>query len=320
MRVLALLLVGCAAAPPLPSATFARPEVHAAPSGPAAAESASAPEAPATAEVSVVAPPRPPLGGGLVVTGATRRPMLLFTFDDGPDPRATPAILDTLDAHGVRAVFFVVPNRLAADTTRGRSEAELLREIVRRGHIVGSHSMRHRHLHRLDPAEVRAEIEEAEAAIAAVLGERPWLFRPPGGARSRTSDALLRERGYTQMLWDVITADFTTEDPDVVVRAFTRSLRGRIARGSPGGVVLLHDTHPWTVEALPQLLAFVEEENCRRLVRGEDLIDPSPDPGWFVVPAGDASAETSAPPASPPEEAYAVHQTALVEAARARCP
>jgi peptidoglycan/xylan/chitin deacetylase (PgdA/CDA1 family) len=318
MRLLTLLLVGCAAAPPLPSASFARPEVHAAPSPPAedepVIERETAPDAP------TATPTAPGLGGGLVVTGATRRPMLLFTFDDGPDPRTTPAVLDTLDAHGVRAVFFVVPNRLATGTARGRIEAELLREIARRGHVVGSHSMRHRHLHRLSPAEVRGEIEESEAAIAAVLGERPWLFRPPGGARSRTSDGLLRERGYTQMLWDVITADFTTEDPEVVVRTFTRSLRGRIARGSPGGVVLLHDTHPWTVEALPRLLAFVEEENCARLARGEELLDPSPDPAWFVADAGDAPADASAPPASPPEAAYAAHQTALADAARARCP
>lgn len=304
------LALGCATTRPTERVAYARPETFASPlSGPGSVPTPEPEPAPA---------PTRSLGDGLVVTGATSRPMLLFTFDDGPDPRATPAILDELDRHGVRAVFFVVPQRLASGTARGDEEAALLREIARRGHVVGSHSMRHRHLHTLSDAEMRAEILDSEAAIEAVLGERPLVFRPPGGARSEASDALLRERGYTQFLWDVISADFATDDPDVVVRTFTRSLRGRIAHGSPGGVVLFHDTHPWTVEALPRILAWIEEENCARLGRGEELIDPSPDPTWFVVPAeGDPSA--SAPAATPPEAEYAAHQAALVDAARARC-
>jgi peptidoglycan/xylan/chitin deacetylase (PgdA/CDA1 family) len=264
-------------------------------------------------------PPEPSLGGGLVVTGATTRPMLLFTFDDGPDPDVTPAILDELDRHEVRAVFFVVPQRLAGHGPHAEEEAALLREIARRGHVVGSHSMRHRHLHLLSEAEMQTEVLDGEAAIAAVLGERPLLFRPPGGARSEASDAFLRERGYTQFLWNVITADFTTDDADVVVRTFARSLRGRIAHGSPGGVVLLHDTHRWTAEALPRILALVDAENCARLARGEELIDPSPDPSWFVV-AADGDPSTSAPAATPPEDAFAAHQAELIASARERCP
>lgn len=261
-----------------------------------------------------------PLGGGLVSTGATPHRMILFTFDDGPHPEHTPAVLDALDAYGARAVFFVVPGRIARGGVRAAEEAELVRATRARGHVVGSHGLNHVHLHRLAREELEAEVVLAEATLLEVLGERPWLFRPPGGARSSASDALLAERGYTQMLWNVVTGDFLTTDPEVVLSTFRRSLRGRERRGMPGGIVLLHDTHPWTVRALPAMLAYLEDRNCELLARGEELYDWSPDPRWFIAPRAEGDApEREAPPLSPPAEAFAARQAELVARARAHC-
>lgn len=263
--------------------------------------------------------PRHELGGGLVVSGASRHRMVLFTFDDGPDPRHTPDILNALDAAGVRAVFFVVPGRIARGGAHAEEERQLVRTLRERGHVVGSHSLEHLHLPPLDAAELGRQVIDAERVLTEVLGERPFLFRPPGGARSEASDRLLRERGYTQMLWSIVSGDFVTTDPDRVVSIFRRSLSGRERRGMPGGIVLMHDTHPWTVAALPQMLAHLWERNCELLETSEELYDPSPDPRWLIVPAGDAPPEAEAPPVEPPVEAWAARQAELRAQATERC-
>lgn len=338
MRYALVLMVGCAAhhnaagPQPRPVAWSSLPVVP----DEAQAMEAGAVEAPAVEgqvvePMPIAAPPSAPeettirsptaLGGGLITTGATTHRAVLFTFDDGPHPLYTPQVLDVLDAAGVRAIFFVVPGRIARGGARGEEEAALVREIARRGHVVGSHGLNHVHLHRLTADALRLEVVGAEETLRAVLGERPLLFRPPGGARSMASDALLDERGYTQMLWTVVTGDFLTEDPDAVVATFRRSLRGHERRGMPGGAVLLHDTHPWTLEALPHLLSYLSERNCELAAQGEELYDPSPDPRWFITPrgAGDAP-DQMAPAMQIPPAVLEARQAALREAARSRCP
>lgn len=251
------------------------------------------------------------VGPGRVITGASRHRLVLFTFDDGPHGLHTPRILDTLDAEGIRAIFFVVPGRVARGGPRGEAEAALLRDIAARGHLIGSHTQDHEHLTELDEEAIRYQVVSSEETLASVLGARPTLFRPPGGARSASSDRILAERGYSQWLWTLVSGDFLTTDPDRVLSIFQRSIRGRERRGVPGGIVLLHDTHRWTADALPGTVAYLWRRNCALFEAGEELYDPSPDPRWYLAAGGEL--------VEPPEAELEAHQAVLRERAAERC-
>jgi len=270
--------------------------------------------------------PEPPTGtfatnlrDGMVVTGATERRMILFTFDDGPDPRNTPRLLDVLDEYGIRAVFFLTTHRLAGHSPWQETNREIAREIVRRGHLVGNHTAEHAQLPLLGNEEVLAQVERADATLEEVLGSRAYLMRPPGGARSDRVDRLLASRGYTQVLWNLGTGDFQVRDSEAVLRTFTRVLDRRAREnGERGGIVLLHDTHEWSVDAVPRIVGWLRDQNCALLEQEEELYDIVGEPRWFFAPRGDdASAE--APAAEPPPEVFAERQRRLREQTRRRC-
>lgn len=260
------------------------------------------------------------LRSGRVITGATSNRLILFTFDDGPDRRTTPRLLRYLDEADVRAVFFVTTSKVTGPGARARAQAELLREIVRRGHMVGNHTHEHQPLPLIDTPAVIAEIDRAQEAIETILGERPYLFRPPGGTRSPRVDRLIAERGYTQVLWNVGTGDFQVRSADDVVRLWSRILERREREnGERGGIVLLHDTHPWSVEAFPRIVAEIRRRNCELLDRGEELFDIVDDPALFFAAREGADPSSEAPPLTLPAEMLAERQRRLRLRAERRC-
>lgn len=260
------------------------------------------------------------LRDGMVISGRTPHRLILFTFDDGPDPRYTPRLLDRLDEFGIKAVFFLTADRLVGRNPWERRNQELAREIVRRGHIVGNHTMRHLQLPLLDDAGVAAEVDGAEEVFERVLGERTWLLRPPGGARSARVDALLAQRGYTQVLWNLGTGDFQVRSADDVVRVWLKVLERREREnGDRGGIVLMHDTHAWSVDAFPRIVSHLRERNCELLARGEELYDIVDDPAFFFVPRADASPSDEAPVSVPSRTILEERQRALREETARRC-
>lgn len=257
---------------------------------------------------------------GMIVGGGTPHRLILFTFDDGPDHRYTPGLLDVLEAHGIRAVFFLTSRRFAGESPRARQLAEIAREIVRRGHIVGSHTMDHAQLPLLHGPALHEQIVGTEEVFARVLGERPWLVRPPGGGRSPRIDAYLASRGYTQVLWNLGTGDFQVRTSEEVLRTFQRVLwRREHENGERGGVVLLHDIHRWSVEAFPRIVAWLEERNCELHAEGEELYDVVGEPRLFFTPRGEAGTSDLAPLAEPDPQWLAERQRALHERAETRC-
>lgn len=299
---------------------------------PERAAPAPAPHVPAVLEGDAeVAPPAPPapepmrpfaraLRDGMVISGRTPHRLILFTFDDGPDPRNTPRLLDELDEVGVKAVFFLTASRIAGRGPWEQRNQALAREILRRGHIVGNHTVDHAQLPLLDDAGVLAQVEGADAVFASVLGERTWLMRPPGGARSARVDGLLAERGYTQVLWNLGTGDFQVRSADDVFRTFLRVLERREREnGDRGGIVLMHDTHEWSVEAFPRMVSWLREQNCDLLESGEELYDIVDDPALFFAPRGDASASAEAPMSSANRAVIAERQRLLREETTRRC-
>lgn len=260
-------------------------------------------------------------GGGRIITGATHRRMLLFTFDDGPDIRNTPRLLDLLDEYGVKAVFFLTTNRMAERTPWGARHRELAREIVRRGHTLGNHTMNHAKLGNASLARIRDEIDETSAFIEEVTGVYPKLFRPPGGIRSERLDLFLKERGYTTVLWNSGATDFKIDSPRLITNTLFKVLeRRKREEGHEGGILLLHDIYQHTVDAFPLIMERIERENCRAYAAGEELFDIVDDPRFFFeMAAPDDAPDALASPGEIPASILAERQAALRERARMVC-
>jgi peptidoglycan/xylan/chitin deacetylase (PgdA/CDA1 family) len=170
-----------------------------------------------------------------------------LTFDDGPDPETTPAILDTLRRHQARATFFVVGRQ-------ARKHPELVRRMIAEGHTVGGHSYFHEHPSRVGAARLMREIERTDDWLDAMVGVRPRLFRPPHGKLSLAKLVRLAMAGKTIVLWNRDPKDFTLRDPaGLGGRQWTDWFRDHPCQA--GDLVLLHDTSRVTAAKLAEVLA-----------------------------------------------------------------
>ncbi len=176
-----------------------------------------------------------------------------LTFDDGPDPRFTPAISRLLAERGHRATFFVLGRSV-------RAHPEVTVAVVEDGHELACHGDDHRLLAFASPAEIRRQIAETERAVQEAIGVPPArLFRPPHGVRSPWLSRVVERLGYRVCAWD--GAVFDTAEPGVdLIAERVESLLG------PRAVVLLHDgdgsgrggSRQQTVDALPAILDAAE--------------------------------------------------------------
>jgi peptidoglycan/xylan/chitin deacetylase (PgdA/CDA1 family) len=183
-----------------------------------------------------------------VVKGPTDARGVALTFDDGPDPASTPAVLEALERAGAHATFFLIGQK-------AERHPELVGEIVRRGHAVGVHSYAHDRLFALrSDVYVRRDLERCLRVLERLTGERPLLFRPPIGHTNptiaRVADAL-----------DLITVGWTVSGRDGVGSATAERVASRVRRGlRDGAIVALHDAAerggrvPAGVGALPAIL------------------------------------------------------------------
>ncbi|SHI53307.1 polysaccharide deacetylase family protein [Streptomyces sp. 3214.6] len=193
------------------------------------------------------APARTPVRREPLLRMNGRGRTMVLTFDDGPDPRYTPGILDTLAEYDVRAMFFVC-GEMAVDNE------DLLERMADDGHIVGNHTWSHPLLTRLTRRQIRSEMIRTSDVIEESYGERPRWFRAPYGAWNRAAFQLGAELGMEPLAWTVDSLDWTTPGTGTIVE--------RVEQGAaPGVVVLSHDAggdRSQSVRALrrylPQLL------------------------------------------------------------------
>ncbi|MDB4931502.1 MAG: deacetylase, partial [Myxococcaceae bacterium] len=214
-------------------------------------------------------PPRRSLLGGQHIDGRcpprTRR-CLAFTFDDGPEIVTTPRLLDLLDAHRVRATFFVVGHRIDGDEPHHRAQRDLLREIVRRGHLLGNHTYHHVVLGNLRPSQIAFEIDRTGDLVQRATGRRPELMRAPFGMLTAPrSLGAVAARNLTPAYWMIDTHDWEVTSAEAVQARFRREL----LEHPHGGVVLMHDTRPWSVRAFPLIMQVVARRNAELVARGE---------------------------------------------------
>jgi peptidoglycan/xylan/chitin deacetylase (PgdA/CDA1 family) len=257
---------------------------------------------------------------GAIITGSTPHRLILFTFDDGPDRRTTPLLLDRLDEAGVRAVFFLVASRMAGNTPSERQDTAVAREIIKRGHLVGNHTLEHAQLPLLDEAGALHQIVSAEQIFEKVYGARPWLFRPPFGAHSERIDTILASRGYTTVLWNLGSGDFQVRSADEVFEIWRKVFERREAEtGDRGGIILLHDTYAWSVDAFQRIVSHLRAKNCELLDKGEELYEFVDDPALFFVPRADGDASMEAPALTLAPDELEARQARLRETETLRC-
>jgi peptidoglycan/xylan/chitin deacetylase (PgdA/CDA1 family) len=239
---LAASAASCTAAPPLSSQPIARrvPE-------PASLGGDSPSAAPAAPVSSGPAPRNPdlPLNSNFSRSAGitfTRVPVngkyIALTFDDGPHPSNTPRLLNILRERNVKATFYVI----------GRSVnlyPQILRQTVAEGHEIGNHTQTHRLLSKLSNAEVLNELRRCRESVTQASGTTMRTMRPPyGGLLPRQRELVHAEFGYPTILWSVDPLDWKRPGVSVVS---SRLING----SSDGGILLAHDIHAPTIDAVP---------------------------------------------------------------------
>jgi len=181
-----------------------------------------------------------------------------LTFDDGPHPQGTPAVLEILAAAAVRATFFLVGEQVQRNPA-------LAREILAAGHGIGLHCHRHRNLLWLTPWQVRDDLARALAWIEDSTGESPTLYRPPYGVPNAAALWIASRRGWRTLLWSHWGRDWER-------RASAESITRRVTKDvGEGAVLLLHDADDYsapgswrrTAAALPSVLGILAARGLR---------------------------------------------------------
>jgi peptidoglycan/xylan/chitin deacetylase (PgdA/CDA1 family) len=195
-------------------------------------------------------------------------PYIALTFDDGPDRKLTPRLLDLLAQHHIHATFFVVGENAA-------QYPEILQRAVREGHEIGNHSWSHPNFAKMSEESVRSQIRRTEEAIVNATGVHPTLLRPPYGAITTREKRWVRnDLGYEIILWDVDPLDWRNPGPTVVTNRIVKETRA-------GSIVLSHDIHAQTIEAMPETLRELEEKGFKFVTVSELLkmaTAPTPSP------------------------------------------
>ncbi|MBQ2952108.1 MAG: polysaccharide deacetylase family protein [Clostridia bacterium] len=185
--------------------------------------------------------------------------VISVTFDASWGGDKTLAILDLLDEYNVKATFFLVG--IWVD-----KYPELVQEIAARGHEIGNHSASHAHFTQISESQMRQEMDSCSDKIEALTGTRPTLFRPPYGDYDNKVVTVTRNEGYECVQWSIDSQDWKNRGVDDLVRRATANVQ-------PGDIVLFHNDSEFIVEALPQVLAFYQQQGFSMIPAGEILLE-----------------------------------------------
>lgn len=196
------------------------------------------PSAVATPPVPATPPaPRKPSYNSCNVEG----PYVAITFDDGPHPKLTPRLLDMLKERGLKATFYVIGQNVV-------QYPEIMQRMVAEGHEIGNHSYTHPALSKCSPAKLTEEITKSNEAILQSCGVTPTTIRPPYGAtNAAVTKRLNDEFGLTVVMWSVDPQDWKIRKASHVSNHILQNTK-------PGGILLAHDIHPSTIDAMPAVL------------------------------------------------------------------
>ncbi len=179
-----------------------------------------------------------------------------LTFDDGPNGEYTLQILDILEKHKKKALFFFPAMNI-------ERQPDIALSVQAQGHLIGNHTYDHPHLNTLTKEQILSQIEISEDIFQSVLGIKPKYFRPPYGEYNKTVEAIIREKGYQLVLWDMACSSMDWKNPpaqsivDIIIE-----------KVSDGSIILLHDGRNTrigaprhnTVSALKDVMPMLEQK------------------------------------------------------------
>jgi len=182
-------------------------------------------------------PPKP----GTYFQAHVDQPYIAMTFDDGPSAENTPRLLEILKQRNIKVTFFLIGQNVAA-------HPDIVRQILADGHEIGNHTWTHPQLSKLSDDKVTSEITKTQDAIKDASGYTPTLLRPPYGAITpRQREWIASQFGLNVILWSVDPFDWKRPGSAVVTQRILSQVR-------PGAIILSHDIHKQTVDAMPATL------------------------------------------------------------------
>lgn len=203
--------------------------------------------------------------GRVVAEGPADAKVVALTFDDGPHPPYTGALLAVLREANVKATFFLIGENAA-------KHPEWVRAIADAGHQLGNHTYHHVDLLKLNREQVAAEVDKTTAVIAAAAGVTPQVMRPPHGFRDPLVLDVMRERNLQVVEWSVMSRDWTNPGTDTIVERTVSQVKN-------GSIILLHDgdgianaaPRAQTIEATRRIIAELQARGYR-FVTVEEII------------------------------------------------
>ncbi len=210
-------------------------------------------------------------------------PYIAMTFDDGPNEKLTPELLDILKARHIHATFFVVGQN-------AERFPQILERAVREGHEIGNHSWSHPAFAKMSESAVRRELQKTDDAIRAATGHSPVLLRPPyGSITAHQKQWIHADFGYDIILWDVDPLDWKRPGPSVVMNRIVKETH-------PGSIILSHDIHPGTIAAMPETLDRLQAEGFKFVTVSELITMAKPGSAKESHAAGSTVSPTPIPP------------------------
>ncbi|KXT79725.1 Peptidoglycan N-acetylglucosamine deacetylase [Streptococcus sp. DD11] len=180
--------------------------------------------------------------------------MVALTFDDGPEAKTTPQALDILKKYGAKATFFMVGQNIAGNE-------DLVRRVYAEGHQIGIHTWDHPILTKLPLEAAKQEILDTQTALAKVTGSKPTITRPPYGAINLTIQNALDQ---SFIMWNIDSLDWKTHN--------TKAIMQEVAKTQPGSIILMHDIHQTTIDALPSVIKYLQNQGYT-LVTVDELLE-----------------------------------------------
>ena len=187
-----------------------------------------------------------------------------LTFDDGPDPSNTPKLLELLKKEKVPATFFLVGQNV-------EMYPEVVKAIAKDGQTIGSHTYDHQDLSTLDESGMTNEITKTDQSIKKLTGKKPAYFRPPYGSVNAKAAELIN-RPIIQ--WSVDSEDWKSKDAQMIIDKVTSSVYD-------GSIILLHDIHPETIAAVPEIIRDLKKEDYQFVSLDTLLNNPSSNETYY---------------------------------------
>ncbi len=171
---------------------------------------------------------------------------IALTFDDGPEVETTDRILNILDQYDAKATFFMLSKNATA-------HPDIAKRVADQGHEIANHSITHANLNAVNNNQVKQEITESKKQIEEVTGKTPTLFRPPYGSSNNYVETVAQETNQAIAMWSIDTYDWQHLNANRTIQTIKNEVR-------PGSIILMHDIHATTADAVPQIMEYLTNE------------------------------------------------------------